>query len=122
MRGQATQQFARTLRRDMTDAERLLWYHLRNRSLIDVKFRRQPPVGPFVVDFLSIEAFLIVEIVGDQHTVQRDAGRSRFLQRRGFRVLHFWNHDVLVRTEQVLEAIHASLSERHPHLNPSREV
>ncbi|MCD9027027.1 DUF559 domain-containing protein [Luteimonas sp. BDR2-5] len=114
MRDRAKLQFARSLRREMTDAERLLWYHLRNRQLMGVKFRRQHPVGPFVVDFLSLEARLVVEVDGSQHSAGVDAGRTRFLERRGFRMLRLWNHDVLVRTEQVLEAIHAALAAPPP--------
>ncbi|MCD9097660.1 DUF559 domain-containing protein [Luteimonas fraxinea] len=102
-------QFARHLRRESTDAERLLWFHLRDRRL-GVKFRRQQPVGPFVVDFLSVEAMLIVELDGSQHDDAIDAGRTRFLERRGYRMLRFWNHDALVRTESVLEVILASVA------------
>ena len=102
-------QFARQIRRESTDAERLLWFHLRDRRL-GVKFRRQQFVGPFIVDFLSLEAAVIVEVDGSQHQEAVDAGRMRFLERRGFRVLRFWNHDVLVRTESVLEVILASVA------------
>ena len=102
-------QFARHLRRESTDAERLLWFHLRDRRL-GVKFRRQQPVGPFIVDFLSLEAAVIVEVDGSQHQETVDASRTRFLERRGFRVLRFWNHDALVRTESVLEVILANVA------------
>ncbi|WP_101925099.1 MULTISPECIES: endonuclease domain-containing protein [Luteimonas] len=119
MRNQAKQQVARALRQDMTDAERLLWYHLRNRLPAEVEFRRQAPVGPFVVDFLSVDARLVIEIDGSQHSAQLDAARTRFLERRGLRVLRVWNHDVLVRTEQVLEVIHAALQDGRPHRSPS---
>ncbi|MDR7193926.1 endonuclease domain-containing protein [Luteimonas terrae] len=102
-------QFARQLRRESTDAERLLWFHLRDRRL-GAKFRRQQPLGPFIVDFLSVEARLIVEVDGSQHHEAADAGRTRFLERRGYRVLRFWNHDVLVRTESVLEVILANVA------------
>ena len=101
--------FARALRRESTDAERLLWFHLRDRRL-GVKFRRQQPVGPYVVDFLSIEAALVVELDGSQHHADLDADRTRFLERRGHRVLRFWNHDVLVHTEAVLEQILATVA------------
>jgi len=101
--------FARQLRRESTDAERPLWFHLRDRRL-GVKFRRQLPVGPFIVDFLSVEAMLIVELDGSQHDDDIDAGRTRFLKRRGYRVLRFWNHDALVRTESVLEVILANVA------------
>lgn len=106
----ATLHFARALRRDTIDAERLLWYHLRDRRLAGVAFCRQHPVGPFVADFLSPEAALIVEVEGPRYTASPDAGRTAFLERRGFRVLRFWNHDVLVRTEAVLAVIHAAVT------------
>lgn len=112
----ATLHFARALRRDATDAERLLWYHLRDRRLAGVEFRRQHPIGPFVADFLSLEAGIIVEGDGSRHAAGTEAGRTRFLERRGFRVLRFWNHDVLVRTEAVLAVIHAAVtSSGSPH-------
>lgn len=101
--------FARTLRRESIDAERLLWFHLRDRHL-GVKFRRQQPVGPFIVDFLSIEAALVIELHDSQHQADMDAGRTRFLERRGHRVLRFWNHDALVHTEAVLEQILAAIA------------
>lgn len=101
--------FARALRRESTDAERLLWFHLRDRRL-GVKFRRQQPVGPYVVDFLSIEAALVIELDGSQHQPHLDADRTRFLERRGHRVLRFWNHDALVHTEAVLEQILATVA------------
>ena len=107
--------FARALRRESADAERLLWFHLRDRRL-GVKFRRQQPVGPYVVDFLSIEAALVVELDGSQHHADLDADRTRFLERRGHRVLRFWNHDVLVHTEAVLEQILATVALTPPPL------
>lgn len=96
--------FARCLRRESTDAGRLLWFHLRDRRL-GVKFRRQQPVGPFIVDFLSVEAALVIELDGSQHGAALDAGRTRFLERRGLRALRVCNHDALVHTEAVLEQI-----------------
>ena len=101
--------FARCLRRESIDAERLLWFHLRDRRL-GVEFRRQQPVGPFVVDFLSVEAALVIELDGSQHGEHLDAGRTRFVKRRGLRVLRFWNHDALVHTEAVLEQILATVA------------
>lgn len=110
MRDAAKTALARRLRRDMTDAERLLWFYLRNRALVGAKFRRQCPVGPFVADFLCAAGRLIVEVDGSQHGEDVDAARTRFLERRGYRVLRVWNHDVLVRTTQVLEAIVGALA------------
>ena len=105
---------ARSLRRRSTDAERALWAKLRSRGLHGVKFRRQVPMGLYVVDFLCEEARLIVELDGGQHLAQResDAGRTRWLESRGYKVLRFWNHDVLPRPDAVLEAIRLTLEER----------
>lgn len=97
---------ARQLRRASTDAERHLWRHLRYRNLADYKFRRQYPVAGYIVDFVCLSAMLVIEIDGGQHmdAVEYDAARTRKLEARGFRVLRFWNDDVLLRTEDVLEA------------------
>ena len=94
----------------MTDAERRLWFHLRRRASGGWKFRRQCPVGPYVVDFVCLEAGLVVEVDGSQHLrSDADLWRTRFLSSRGLRVLRFWNDEVLLQTPQVLEAIHAAL-------------
>lgn len=107
----AQKEFARSLRRRMTDAEQRLWYHLRARRLGGYKFRRQHVVGPYVVDFVCMEAMLVVEVDGGQHAeeVDRDAWRTRCLEDRGYRVLRFWNDDVLVKTGAVLERIERAL-------------
>jgi very-short-patch-repair endonuclease len=103
---------ARWLRRSATDAERRLWYRLRSRQIDGAKFVRQEPIGPYIVDLVCRERRLIVEVDGGQHaTDPRDAGRDRWLAERGYRVLRFWNNDVLANTEGVLEAIAAALSE-----------
>jgi very-short-patch-repair endonuclease len=109
--------FARTLRKDPTDAERLLWRHLRRRQLADFRFRRQHPVGSDICDFACVEASVIVALDGSQHVEQSayDARRDSFLRSRGFRVLRFWNEDVLVRTEIVLETIFEAL--RRPEMD-----
>ena len=112
---------ARNLRRQSTDAERLLWRHLRDRELAGLKFRRQRPLGNFIVDFVCLEQRLIVEVDGGQHATQRqkDAHREAFLKRQGYRVLRFWNNEVLSNTEGVLEEIvRASQSDDPP--SPSR--
>ena len=98
---------ARRLRRNQTDAERALWFRLRDRRLAGWKFRRQAPVDRYVVDFLSADARLIVELDGGQH-VQRseeDAARTRVLESMGYLVFRFWNNDVLANTDGVLETI-----------------
>ena len=103
----ATKDRARNLRRRSTDAERLLWRRLRDRQIAGLKFRRQHPLGNFIVDFVCLEHRLIIELDGGQHATQQqaDAQREAFLVRQGYRVLRFWNHEVLVNTEGVLEAI-----------------
>ncbi|WP_422000493.1 endonuclease domain-containing protein [Reyranella sp.] len=101
----------RTLRRNPTDAEYLLWKHLRRRQLAGFRFRRQHPVGSFVSDFACLEARLIVELDGSQHVEQSnyDLRRDAYLRARGFRVLRFWNSDVIARTARVLDTIFEAL-------------
>lgn len=97
---------ARALRRNMTEAETLLWQHLRNRRLAGHKFRRQWTIGPFVADFACIERKLVIEADGGQHAdSQSDAHRTRYLESHGWRVLRFWNNDVLAKPEGVLTEI-----------------
>lgn len=104
---------ARRLRNAPTDAERHLWYHLRRRELAGHRFRRQVPVGGYVVDFACPAARLVLELDGGQHLQQRDDDmqRTRRLQALGWRVLRYWNDDVLLRTEAVLEDILRALGE-----------
>jgi very-short-patch-repair endonuclease len=98
--------FARQLRRSMTDAEHRLWRHLRGHRLAGQKFRRQQPLGAYVVDFVHFGARLIVEADGGQHIESpHDAQRDDWLKGQGFRVLRFWNNDILQNTEQVLAVI-----------------
>ena len=108
---------ARALRRDLTDAERKLWYGLRDRRLEGRKFRRQYALGRYVVDFVCLDEMLVVEVDGSQHadTAAEDVIRSSWLQSRGFRVLRFWNNDVLKNIDGVLTEIAAYFS---PHPNP----
>lgn len=98
---------ARRLRHSATDAERCLWRHLRNRQLKGHKFRRQVPIGGYIVDFACLEIRLIIELDGGQHDAQRayDERRTQTLEGQGFTVLRFWNHQVLTETEAVLEEI-----------------
>jgi very-short-patch-repair endonuclease len=113
---------ARQLRRDQTDAEQTLWARLRDRQLCGAKFRRQHPVGPFVADFCCTQRRLVVELDGGQHAVEvaADEKRSRFLETQGYRVLRFWNHDVLTNTDAVLERIAEVLIDPHPCPLPGR--
>ena len=103
---------ARKLRKNLTDAERHLWRHLRRRQSDGFKFRRQAPIGRYVVDFFCPDAELIVEIDGGQHADQMeyDANCTEWLESRGYRVLRFWNNEVLENTEGVIETIRAALS------------
>jgi very-short-patch-repair endonuclease len=104
--------FARRLRRDSTDAERRLWYRLRSRQISSAKFVRQERIGPYTVDFVCRDRRLIIEVDGGQHaTDPLDAVRDSWLHDRGYRVLRFWNNDVLSNTDGVLEAIAAALME-----------
>ena len=99
--------FARELRKDMTDAEHRLWRRLRGGQLHGIKFRRQYVIGSYIADFAAPEIRLIIELDGGQHADQQayDQQRSLFLQHQGYRVLRFWNHDVLQHTESVMTEI-----------------
>lgn len=106
---------SRALRRDSTEAEKRLWSILQNRQLDGWKFRRQVAIDSYIVDFCCIAARLIVEIDGDQHAEKRkryDDARTRELEARGFRVIRFWNHEVLQGTEGVGEEILKVLKEQ----------
>lgn len=103
--------YARALRRGQTDAERLLWYHLRGNRLHGHKFRRQHPYGRYILDFVCLEARLVIELDGGQHQDSAaDRERDTWLQAQGFQTLRFWNHDVLTQPDAVLERLHAALS------------
>ncbi len=97
----------RKFRGDPTEAETRLWSRLRRKQLDGHRFRRQVPLGPYVVDFLCLSARLVVELDGGQHASEgiRDARRTAWLESQGFRVARFWNHDVLGNTDAVVEAI-----------------
>jgi|SRR5579872_1061912 len=97
---------ARSMRRKPTEAERKLWYALRDRRMQQVKFRRQAPIGPYIVDFLCIEHRLIVEADGERHAESaRDAERDAWLKLNGYKILRFWNRDIFTARESVLAAI-----------------
>jgi len=111
---------ARKLRRLASDAENKLWRYLRNRQLGGYKFRRQAPVGRYIVDFVCVQAKLIIEADGGQHLeqVNYDKRRTTFLIARGFEVLRYWNDDILRDTDRVLEDILYQL-EKRPSPRPS---
>lgn len=108
--------YARNLRVNQTDAEMRIWSHLRNRGLGGARFRRQITIDPYIVDFICTDRKLIIEIDGGQHAeqVEADAERTEFLKLRGYRVLRFWNNEVLENTEGVLEVILAELKKLRP--------
>nr|WP_298259504.1 endonuclease domain-containing protein [Bradyrhizobium sp.] len=111
------------MRSEMTDAERVLWIQLRAHRLNGLSFRRQVPIGSFIVDFACHEYRLIVELDGSQHANDREARRDRlrqaWLNAKGYRVLRFWNTDVLRHRESVLEAIIETIARSTP---PSRSA
>ena len=110
-----SRQFAKHLRHTMTDAEHRLWKHLRAHRLDGEKFRRQQPIGPYVVDFVHFASRVIVEADGGQHAQSpHDAARDAWLVRQGFHVLRFWNDDILLHTDAVLESIWKALFARAP--------
>jgi len=102
---------ARALRRTQTDAERNLWYALRARRFHPYKFRRQVPLGRYIVDFICFERKLVIEVDGDQHSeqIEYDETRTQWLATQGLRIVRFGNRDVLTNLEGVLEAIWAAV-------------
>ena len=112
---------ARAMRRAPTDAELRLWRLLRDRRLSGFKFRRQVPVGPYIVDFLCVGAKLIVETDGSQHAESpRDKARDAYLESEGWKVLRFWNNEVSQNREGVLETIFTHAN--RPSSGPSRHL
>ena len=103
---------AKALRTHQTDAENRLWYQLRAHRFMGLKFKRQKPVGRYIVDFMCAKQKLIIEIDGGQHTEQLeyDQQRDAWLRSQGYTVLRFWNNDVMQHLEGVLEQIHNTLS------------
>ena len=97
---------ARELRKNPTEAERALWKHLRMRQFIGCKFRRQQAIGPYIVDFVSFERRVIIELDGGQHSQQvaYDAERTAWLEAQGYRVLRFWNNQVLEKLRRLKQS------------------
>jgi len=106
----------KNLRKNLTDAERLIWKHLRSRQFEGLKFRRQEPIGDYIVDFVCFERNLILEIDGGQHAEQKmqDSERDKWFQARGFTTLRFWNNDVLKNVVGVIETIRKKLNTLTP--------
>ena len=106
---------AKALHGNMSPAEAKLWKHLRAHRMGDVHFRNQHAIGNYIVDFCAPRKRLIIELDGSQHLDQKeyDDERTRYLEARGYRVLRFWNHDVLNKTDDVLKAIWSVLREEN---------
>ena len=102
---------AKALRRNLTEAEQRLWYYLRAHRFMGKKFKRQKPLGRYVVDFVCLEEKLIIELDGGQHAeaVEYDHQRDAWLRSQGYTVLRFWNNEMLNETEGVLERIRVAL-------------
>lgn len=104
---------ARRLRHAMTDAEKQLWYRLRKLNLDGSHFRRQVPIGPYIADFACMAARLLIEVDGSQHGEDRaeayDGTRTAWLEKEGYRVLRFWNNEIVKNTDAVMEAIYAAV-------------
>ncbi len=101
--------FARKLRHNQTEAEKLLWSKLRNNQL-GYKFRRQYPIDPYVADFVCFEERLIVELDGGQHTPEKDAKRTAYLEEKGYKILRIWNNDLFENLEGVGQTILCALN------------
>jgi very-short-patch-repair endonuclease len=103
---------AKSLRSGQTDAETKLWVHLRAHRFFGLKFKRQKPIGTFIVDFVCLEQKLIIELDGSQHAdkVDYDEQRTKYLENEGYKVLRFWNNQVLQEMESVLEAIRLEIA------------
>jgi very-short-patch-repair endonuclease len=108
----------------LTDAERLLWTYLRAKQLEGLKFRRQEPIGKYIADFACHEKRIVIEVDGRQHSTnkERDRERDNWFKEQGYKVLRFWNNEVLTNIAGVLEVIRENYLS-HPPLNPlpSRE-
>ncbi|MCP4713564.1 MAG: endonuclease domain-containing protein [Deltaproteobacteria bacterium] len=102
-----SKQFAKQLRKNATDAERFLWSKLRAKQVGGFKFRRQQPIGKYIVDFVNLEKKVIVELDGSQHAENKakDHERDTWLKQEGFAVLRFWNNELFENIEGVLEVI-----------------
>jgi very-short-patch-repair endonuclease len=111
MRGRTrSTQLSRKLRANQTDAETRLWYRIRSRQISGYKFVRQEPIGSYICDFVCREVQLVIEVDGGQHLEsKRDELRDGYLAGKGYRVLRFWNHDVLANIDGVLETIDEAL-------------
>ena len=115
-------QFAKSMRHAATDAENLLWQLLRAKRFMELKFRRQHVIKPYIVDFYCHELGLVIELDGSQHgtddAIEYDAERTKFLEALGLTVVRYWNHDVLGNTEAVLRDLYNICFERLDKTSP----
>lgn len=115
---------ARQLRSNQTDAEKILWYQIRAKRFHTLKFKRQQPIGDYIVDFVNLEKKLIIELDGGQHNeetnIQKDTARTTWLEKEGYTVLRFWNNDVFSNMDGVLHSIEQAIIHPHPNLLPSK--
>ena len=109
---------ARKLRSSSPDAENRLWYYLRGRRFEGAKFIRQFPIGPHVVDFACRDAHIAIELDGGQHSPELDGPRTQIIEAFGYRIIRFWNNEVLGNTNGVLEVIRRELAVAHNHPLP----
>ena len=112
--------FAKELRIRVTETEQDLWYFLRAKRFYGLKFRRQHPIGPYIVDFVCLEKLIIIELDGGQHAEQKekDQNRDQWLKKERYKVLRFWNHEFYENREMVLEQIYLACF-GHPPPTPS---
>jgi very-short-patch-repair endonuclease len=109
---------AKKLRKSATDAEELIWRHLRARQLDGLKFRRQQPIDNYIVDFICFEKRIVVEADGGHHGTENGNDRDDYLGRQGFKVLRFWNSEILKNIEGVLEEIRRNCIDHPPQTPP----
>jgi len=108
---------SRTNRKQMTEAERKIWHLLKNRQL-KYKFRRQQQIGNYIVDFICLEKCLIIECDGGQHSEETDKERTTFLESQGYKILRFWNFDILKNIESVWDVVEMNLNSPSPQPSP----
>jgi very-short-patch-repair endonuclease len=121
VRGKQDHLRERQLRAHQTEAETRLWHRLRSKRSLGWKFRRQHRIGPYIVDFICLTHRIVIELDGSQHleAADYDTARTRYLESAGYRVLRFWNDDVLARMNIVLDAIACASRTPHPPSAPS---
>lgn len=114
-------EFAKNLRHNQTEAEKKLWYKIRNRQLNNLKFRRQHPIPPYIIDFYCDDLKLAIELDGGQHTEEKDKTRTNFLTENGITVLRYWNNDILKNIDSILEDIEKKTNTPSPQPSPQGE-